>query len=156
MNQQTLPSTLSELLVTAIADARKLDRSQYQPRYRTWHFPHSQGFCEVCLAGSFVAGTLGCSPSREAPPWTFPRNAVAMIEALNAIRSGAWLEAYRVFHQRNATFTVAIRLTRLPVPARPHFLGWEEFDLHLKSLESFLPKLRDIESDDDHIEALKG
>ena len=146
MKPQPPINTLSELLATAIADARRLDRNQYQPRYRNWHFPNSQGFCEICLGGSFVAGSLGCSPAKEASPWDFPRKTHAKIEALNAMRSGAWIEAYRLFYQRNPTEVVAFRLVRLPVPARPHFLGWEEFDVHLKSLESLIPKLREIES----------
>ncbi len=146
MKPQPQINTLSELLATAIADARRLDRDQYQPRYRNWHFPNSQGFCEICLGGSFVAGTLGCSPAKEASPWNFPRKTHARIEALNAMRSGAWIDAYRLFHQRNPTDAVAFRMVRLPVPARPHFLGWEEFDVHLKSLESIIPKLREIES----------
>ncbi len=149
-------STLSELLVTAIADARRLDRSQYEPCYRNWHLPNGHGTCEVCLGGSYMASTLGCSPAVQSNPWSYPGRTQAMMEALNAMRVGAWNEAYRFLFQREPSEKAALLMSRMSIPARRDFLGWREFDTHLLSLESFLPMLRDIEAAEHRIEALKG
>ena len=156
MKQPALNFTLCSLLETAIADARRLDRTQYKPRYGDWHNPNSQGVCEVCLAGSYLAGSLGCSSKSRLAPWDFSSSTQRTLETLNAMRCGAWHEAYRLLYQRNATYDIEIRLIRLPVPFKAHFVGWQEFDAHLHSLESIIPKLRSIESADRHIEALKG
>ena len=156
MKQQPQINTLSELLATAIADARRLDRDQYQPRYRNWHFPNSQGFCEICLGGIILAETFECSPKKNYAPWEFPPETHNKIEALEAMRTGAWLEAYHLVYQHSPPLEIEARLCCLPTPSWAAFVGWRQFNSHLKSLESILPKLRSIESSDDHIEALKG
>ena len=156
MKRQAPISTLSELLAAAIADARRLNRSQYEPSYRNWHLPDSHGTCEVCLGGSYIAATLGCSPAVQSNPWKYPGKTQAMLEALNAMRLGAWAEAYRFLFQREPSEKAALVMSRMSIPARRDFLGWREFDAHLLSLESFLPELRLIESEDDHPDALKG
>ena len=156
MKRQAPVSTLSELLVAAIADARSLDRSQYEPCYRNWHLPNGHGTCEVCLGGSYMAATLGCSPTVQSNPWNYPGRTQAMMEALNAMRVGAWNEAYRFLFQREPSEKAALVMSRMAIPSRRDFLGWREFDTHLLSLESFLPMLREIEAAENPIEALKG
>ena len=154
MKQPSPNFTLCSLLETAIADARRLDRTQYKPRYGDWHNPNSQGVCEVCLAGSYLAGSLGCSSKSRLAPWNFSCSTQRTLETLNSMRCGAWQEAYRMFYQRNPSFELAMRLVRLPVPFKADFIGWQEFEAHLLSLESIIPKLRLIESEDDHPEAI--
>ena len=156
MKRQEPISTLSELLVTAIADARRLDRSQYEPCYRNWHLPNSHGTCEVCLGGSYMAVTLECSPTVQSNPWNYPGRTQAMMESLNAMRLGAWAEAYRFLFQREPSEKAALLMSRMAIPARRDFLGWREFDTHLLSLESFLPMLREIETEEHRTETLKG
>ena len=156
MKRQAPISTLSELLVTAIADARRLNRSQYEPSYRNWHLPNSDGTCEVCLGGSFMAATLGCSPTVQSNPWNYPGRTQAMMESLNAMRVGAWNEAYRFLFQREPSEKAALLMSRMSIPSCRDFLGWCEFDTHLLSLEFFLPLLREIETEEHRTEALKG
>ena len=79
-----------------------------------------------------------------------------MMEALNAMRLGAWAEAYRFLFQREPSEKAALLMSRMSIPSRRDFLGWREFDTHLLSLESFLPMLREIEAAENPIEALKG
>ncbi len=156
MKRQAPISTLSELLVTAIADARRLNRSQYEPCYRNWHLPNSHGTCEVCLGGSYIAATLGCSPAVQSNPWNYPGRTQAMLEALNAMRLGAWADAYRILFQREPSEKAALVMSRMAIPSCRDFLGWREFDTHLLSLEAILPMLREIEAQENPIEALKG
>ena len=156
MKRQAPVSTLSELLVAAIADARRLDRSQYEPCYRNWHLPNGHGTCEVCLGGSYMAATLGCSPTVQSNPWNYPGRTQAMMEALNAMRLGAWAEAYRILFQREPSDKATLLMARMAIPSCRDFLGWREFDTHLLSLESFLPLLREIETEEHSTETLKG
>ena len=53
-----LPSTMADLLECAINDARKLNRSSYTPHHGQWHLSGYNIPCEICLAGSLIAGTL--------------------------------------------------------------------------------------------------
>ena len=156
MNPQALPDTMHGLLAAAIADARRLDRNLYRPHHHHWHLPDDDGLCSVCLAGMSIARTLKWPAGNTARPWDFPEATQHKLEALNAMRCGCWRAAYRVLHQRTATAHTACRLFKLGLPAHLLFVSWEECDLHLKSLESFLPELRLIESEDDHPEALNG
>ena len=151
MNPQPLPDTLHGLIRTAIDDARGLNRRKYKPRCDEWHCPDEDGRCEVCLAGSILAGTLQCSPKKNYAPWEFPDKLQHKLEALEAVRSGSWLEAYRLVHQRRPPIEIEARLLSLPAPSWAAFDNWRSFNCHLKSLESFLPKLRSIEADDQTI-----
>ena len=60
-NPHSLPDTMSGLLATAIDDARQLDRTLYHPRCGEWHTAWEHRPCQVCLAGSVIAGSLGAS-----------------------------------------------------------------------------------------------
>ena len=155
MTPQPLPDTLHGLIKSAIDDARGLNRRKYKPRCDEWHCPDSDGRCEVCLAGSILAGTLQCSPKKNYAPWEFPDKLQHNLEALEAVRSGSWLEAYRLVHQRRPSIEIEARLCSLPAPSWAAFDDWRTFNRHLKSLESILPKLRSIESGN-HTEVFKG
>lgn len=56
-----LPDTLSGLLETACDDMNALDRLRYVPNSLLWHNGTGleERFCEVCLGGAAMAGTLG-------------------------------------------------------------------------------------------------
>ncbi len=155
MNPQPLPDTLHGLIKTAIDDARGLNRRKYKPRCDEWHCPDDDGRCEVCLAGSILAGTFQCSPKKNYAPWEFPDEMQHKLEALEAMRCGSWLEAYRLVHQRRPPIKIEARLCCLPAPSWAAFDNWRSFNCHLKSLESILPKLRSIESGN-HTEVFKG
>ena len=156
MKPQPHTGTMSGLLETAIADARRLGRDLYDPHCRNGHLPNSQGFGEICRAASFPAGTLGCSSTVRTAPWDFPGKTQAKHEARNAMRTGSWLEACRLVCQHRPPVEIEARLCRLPTPSWAAFVGWRAFNSHLKSLEAILPELRGIESDDEQFHALKG
>ncbi len=156
MTPQPLPDTLHELLWTAIDDARGLDRRKYRPCSDEWHCPDEDGRCEICLAGSILAATLDCSPKKNFAPWEFPPETHNKLEALEAMRTGSWLEAYRLVYQRRPPVEIEARLCCLPAPGWAAFVGWRAFNSHLKSLEAILPQLRGIESDDMQLQTLKG
>lgn len=59
----TLPDKPSELIRVALADLRKVERSEkYKVDMGNWHGPGRDGRCHVCLAGSVMAKTLKYNP----------------------------------------------------------------------------------------------
>ena len=91
-----LPDTLSGLLEAACDDMNALDRERYVPNSLLWHNPFERRidgrhFCEVCLGGAAMAGTLAIDPE------TTNQTADAMvrfglhgnkIKAIDALRRG--------------------------------------------------------------------
>ena len=62
------------------------------------------------------------------------------------MRYGHWNRAFYIFYGRDPEWEIVNRLSLLPRPAHVNFNGWEQFELHLASLESILPELREIEA----------
>ena len=157
MQPKSLPDTLHSLLQCAVNDARGLNRRCYKPRYDEWHSPDlADGRCEVCLAGSCLAGTIGHSSKDCITPFEFPANTRRKLEALEAMRTGSWIEAYRLVHQQRPPIETEARLSCLPAPAWSSFTNWRAFNSHLKSLEAILPMLRSIEARDPSIISFQG
>lgn len=145
MQHQTLPETLYGLLETAIPGSKNLNRRQYRPRYDKWHTVSDDGLCEVCLTGSVMAVTLGCSPDDDLQPCMFPSSIRWKLEALHFMSIGHWVHAYGLVHLVEPCLLTEARLSRLPVPAHSQFIGWRQFNAHLRSLGRIIPKLRNIE-----------
>ena len=139
--------TLYGLLETSVADSRKLNRRTYRPHYYEWHSMNDHGQCEICLGGSLIAGTLRFSPHTDLMPWMLPFAARNKLEALDAMRSGDWVNAYRILYQHEPPIRTYARLSCLPHPSHADFIGWRQFNAHLKSLQRIIPKLRKIEED---------
>ena len=83
-----LPDKLSDLILVAIADLTKAERS---PRYRidmaTWHRPNAQ--CAVCLAGAVMAFTLRIPKEQHIlPDHTSTKHSRSKLLALDEIRCG--------------------------------------------------------------------
>ena len=142
-----LPDTMSGLLETAINDARRLDPNSYRPRSSEWHTATEEGPCEICLAGSLIAGTFNSSPNTNMKPWMFSAETEVKLEALDAMRRGSWLQAFLSLYDRRPARAIQERLCFLPLPSCIDFNGWDEFNAHLDSLESIIPDLREIEAD---------
>ena len=147
MNHETLPGTMTGLLETAIADARKLKRRTYRPHYHEWHVMNDHGQCEICLAGILIAGTLRFSPLTQMTPWMLPSKTQHKLEALDAMRSGDWCTAYHLLYQQEPSIKTQARLSCLPLPDHAEFVGWRSFNAHLRSLQRIIPKLRKIETE---------
>ena len=146
------PERLSDLITLAIADARRLDRSLYEPNSEVWHEPRDDA-CLVCLSGCVIAGTL------EAPrievvirqaslPEDDTNTAVVgneewreALEALDHGRRGEWRLAMSTRSMRVEEETAA-RLQRIPPPVPRWFRGWPMFDAHLASLKERAATLR--------------
>jgi hypothetical protein len=69
-----LPDKMSELLIAALSDLRKCERSsKYKINMACWHKPQENedgedGGCLVCLAGAMMAKHLGVAPDIRAFP----------------------------------------------------------------------------------------
>ena len=141
-----LPATMAGLLEVAITDARKLDRSIYLPYHNDWHNPNGfSNFCEVCLAGSVIAGSLKIAPSITVSSLSFDKRTEDLLDALDNMRMGLWSKAFDLIYNRIPPLHVLDYLRALPEPARSTFEGWEDFNVHLSSLERMLPQLHSID-----------
>ena len=141
----SLPDSMAEVLIATIGDARSLDPNTYRPRSKEWHTATEEGPCEICLAGSLIAGTFNVSPNRTMFPYMFTADTERKLEALDYMRLGKWALAYKTFYGRRPAPPIEERLTFLPLPHNSSFNGWQEFQSHLDSLESIIPDLQVIE-----------
>ena len=140
-----LPSTMAGLLETAIEDARTLDRKTYVPHHGQWHCADHSHACEVCLAGSLIAGTLGIGATCTVSANSFSPRAKRLLFALDDMRIGHWTGAFRHVYYRYAGASLRQALKDIPSPNPHYFTGWPGFQRHLDSLEQLLPQLRRID-----------
>ena len=149
LDTTTLPRpafySMSDLLEAAIIDARSLDPRIYQPNYIALHDAAVSVQCQVCLAGSMIAGTLEATPDQSFTPDHFDSNVRGNLESLNYMRQGHWLFAFYEFYRHWPRTSIENRLRKLPKPNNANFRCWNSFHSHLDSLESTLPELREIE-----------
>jgi hypothetical protein len=88
-----LPDKPSELIRLAIGDLVKCESDdRYRIKMTSWHFP-VKGFCEVCLAGSVMANTLGCDIDRLLDPDDFDEGLTSKLNSLDWFRIGNINEA---------------------------------------------------------------
>ena len=149
MRTLTLPNTLSETLALAINDARQLDRTLYHPHCRFWHGYNTdfRDRCVVCLAGSIISQSFKTDRNICTSPSDYPIEINRKLSAINLCRIGDFLSAFQTFYNRvPAQDEQWDRLNRLAVPRHYDFIGWEQFDAHLDSIESIIPLLREIEN----------
>ena len=145
--------TLSELIEDTIAGARKLNRRKYVPHAHCWHeMEYRDGVkrgghlrCRVCLGGAYVASALRIDINEEHPLRKISTRDNVLVDALNMVRMGHWAGAYCTFHNKDFAEDLYHKLNCLPEPEHHKFKSWKEFDKHLKSLESILPSLKEIE-----------
>lgn len=142
---QPLFCSMSDLLETAISDARSLDARIYQPNYIALHDASVSVQCQVCLAGSLIAGTLQGTPDQSFTPEQFDSKVRGNLASLNHMRRGQWLFAFYEFYRHWPRTPIEDRLRKLPKPDNSDFRCWSTFRSHLDSLESTLPELREIE-----------
>ena len=146
MRKATLPDTLHELLSTAIEDSEALNRRHYSPHYCFWHRPQPDSRCQVCLGGAILARRLGFHSRSHTIFNVLPSRQQDKLEALNAMRRGAWSYAYELLYRRKPPLPILRSLLALPCPDRSDFDGWLQFNIHIRSMRRILPKLREIEN----------
>ncbi len=88
-----LPDKPSELIRVALADLRKCEEDPcYEINMAEWHAPHG-GRCEVCLAGSVMAQSLGADPDCSHSPKQFSEGAFNLkLCALDEFHEGCLAE----------------------------------------------------------------
>ena len=144
-----LPETMAGLLQCAIDDARKLDKAEYYPRHDQWHEsrPHPlMSVCEVCLAGSVIAGTLRIPFNHSCTPVAFDSQTSNLLHAIDDMRDANWNYAFIRVYKRSPSFSLQAKLQRIPSATHIHFSGWKQFESHLDSLQKIVPRLREIDS----------
>ena len=149
MNEPSLPGTLSDALALAVKDARLLDRSLYQPHSRFWHGYNTEfrDKCLVCLAGSIIARSFDVDSRTITCPGHYPLQIDRKLRSINLCRRGDFLSAICMFYDRAVPVDIERRLLALAQPEHSEFIGWEQFESHLDSLEAILPALREIENE---------
>lgn len=140
-----LPSSMAGLLEAAIKDARRLDRKTYFPHHGQWHCATNSNSCEVCLAGSLIAGTLRVGSNYTVSANSFSTRAQRLLVALDDMRIGHWTGAFYHVYGVDADASLRKSLKSIPNPDPYCFIGWPAFVRHLDSLEQFLPRLRQID-----------
>lgn len=92
--KDTLPDKLSALIRVAVGDMRKAQAMPevYKIVMNHWHDPIN-GKCQVCMAGSALAFSVGISPNISTPWVDIPRSLDRKTEALNCVRNGYISEA---------------------------------------------------------------
>ena len=141
-----LPKSMSGLIEIAIADARSLNPFLYRPICRQWHTKPLDGPCEICLAGSVIAGTFKTPANNNRYPWYFEPDTESKFCAIDSMRCGCWERAFNLVYGFGPIPAIGKRLYELDKPAHVEFNGWDEFHAHLDSLEELLPSLREIEA----------
>ena len=142
----SLPDTMAGILEAAIADARKLDPDVYFPNHLQWHNPtDNPACCEVCLAGSIIAGRLKANPDDTFSSLSFGDKIESKLEAIDHMREGLWEQAFDLIYNNLPSHRIRNYLRALSMPAHPTFYGWPEFEAHLASMERMLPQLRSID-----------
>ena len=143
--QFQLPSTMSSLLEAAIKDARNIDRSRYMPFSEEWHNALNSSVCEVCLAGSLIAETFLIPFDLDFAPFMFSDVTMRKLEAVDSMRCGFWRRVFDLIYAEVPNKAISDKLEALGMPDNADFYGWGEFDRLLNSLESLLPRLREID-----------
>ena len=140
MMTDLLPNTLSELIMVAVTDARKLDRDQYSPFFGLFHFLDSQCRCLVCDAGAVMAGTLGMDRQEDSSPSHYSRSVEAKLNALDAARRGYYGTALRIMGLSDSRIDVAA-LKSIGESPYQSYRNWEEFDKHMYFMKGVAQQL---------------
>jgi len=89
-----LPNTMSALLRLAVSDAQKCEADpSYVLEMAVWHQPTKRdgaAVCGVCLAGSVMAQSFGCSPKERAYLEEFGEEDSAKLDAVDDMRMGCF------------------------------------------------------------------
>ena len=141
-----LPNTLSELIMVAVNDARKLDRKKYWPYYASYHYAHPKhGGCSVCDAGAVMAGTLRLDHATTAEPTDFPDSVQRKLLALDLARQGDYSSAIELIMDRDCENShEALNEEDFEDSPYKDYEDWDEFECHLQHMEDIARQLKDL------------
>lgn len=95
--EDRLPSKLSELIIVALQDLRKAEKSKhYVIDMGTWHQPN--GHCSVCFGGAVMAGTFKMPRTLSIAPYHFRVKISNKLSALDSLRTGRIVAAASLIH----------------------------------------------------------
>lgn len=87
MKTKKLPNKLSALILLALDDLKRAERSKkYEVNMHLWHSPNSH--CNVCFAGGVMAFSLGANSNDLLDPLDFDHDTSRKLNALNLARIG--------------------------------------------------------------------
>ena len=141
-----LPNKLSELIMVAVEDARKLDRKTYWPHFASYHVAHPKhGGCAVCDAGAVMAGTLGLDPTTTAMPVDFHDSVERKLLALDLARQGGYSAAIELIMDRDCEKGHE-DLNEEDFEDSPYqdYEDWDEFECHLQHMEDIARQLNEL------------
>ena len=141
-----LPNKLSELIMVAVEDARKLDRKTYWPHYTEYHhaYPKSGG-CVICDAGAVMAGTLGVGVDTIANPVDFPDSVERKLLALDLARQGGYSAAIELIMDRDfENGHEALNEEDFEDSPYHDYEDWDEFECHLQHMEGIARRLNEL------------
>ena len=97
------PETLTGVLALGLADAlRLLERTaRYRFDSSLWHRrrPRRDAACAVCAAGAIIARRIEASGDEDLTPGHFAPAWCAALNAIDRIRTHAWVEAFNLMHE---------------------------------------------------------
>lgn len=138
-----LPTKLSDCLVLALADLKKVEAS---PQYRVnmngvWHSPvnamrwdrqreayvtSGKSKCAVCFAGAVMACSLGTDLFEDAEPDSFSTHNQQRLEALNKLREGKVDEALDEVGQQSPYFSDYANTALNVTPYETNRVKWRQ------------------------------
>ena len=138
-----LPDTLSELILVAVKDARKLDRDKYCPYHLSWHEMFGEELtCSICDAGAVMAGTLQVERDVTKEPDDFNESVNSKLCALDQARHGYY---YAALDSLGIDCEVHLEEIEDLKPSPFYsYTNWEEFDKHLNHIEGIAQQLKEL------------
>ena len=136
---------LSDVLEKSIHDATGLNRELYRPQFSHWHHaPFKITQCAICLGGAWLAaqGHPRDIPVLDLDQDVTPQQA-RVLRCLDYVRTGHYSAAYRELKRKSLTADQAWDINSISTPRQTCFTNWEQFTVHLASLESVVSQLRE-------------
>ena len=141
MMNDPLPNTLSALIMVAVKDAKKLDRTIYSPDSMLYHDTRHSDKCYICDAGAVMSGTLQVDRKKSLGPDEFPQWISNKLYALDLARRGSYVEALIELGVENININ---GVTGVCVSIHHDYTTWKQFDKHMNVMEKAAQQLKDL------------
>ena len=148
---------LPALIRVAVADSNSLDRKKYYPYAYRWHALDHDGDCNVCLAGSVLAGTVGIDRSTESISgyWKGNESLAKVMVSLDMVRQGEYMYAFLNLGWKQEDLPQKINRLRKPSPYLRGFSGWKEYRellAHLSEIADEMDEILGLDNVEDVVE----